>query len=30
MYEVVKNEDGNRWMFEKRMKNVVDGDYKKK
>ncbi len=28
MYEVVTNAAGNSWMFENRMKHVVDGDYK--
>ncbi|MDH2924974.1 putative dehydrogenase [Nicoletella semolina] len=27
MYEVVTNAAGNSWMFENRMKHVVDGDY---
>ncbi|WP_022940322.1 L-threonate dehydrogenase [Psychromonas hadalis] len=27
MYEIVTNSAGNSWMFENRMKHVVDGDY---
>jgi putative dehydrogenase len=27
MYEVVTHAAGNSWMFENRMKHVVDGDY---
>ena len=30
MYEVVTNAAGNSWMFENRMKHVVDGDYSPK
>ncbi|KAA5943875.1 NAD(P)-dependent oxidoreductase [Pantoea sp. Bo_2] len=30
MYEVVTNASGNSWMFENRMKHVVDGDYSPK
>lgn len=27
MYDVVTNAAGNSWMFENRMRHVVDGDY---
>ena len=27
MYDVVTNAAGNSWMFENRMKHVVEGDY---
>jgi putative dehydrogenase len=30
MYDVVTNAAGNSWMFENRMKHVVDGDYSPK
>ena len=30
MYDVVTNADGNSWMFENRMRHVVDGDYSPK
>lgn len=30
MYEIVTNAAGNSWMFENRMKHVVDGDYSPK